>query len=416
MRIFLLMMLIFTCGCSFYSPLYCQQEKATLKLAETEDRYSKIIVCSRVFEALGKIGDYQARDILIKGLKSKEFLIRAYAAGALGKLKDKGAVPSLKKLVSDENYLVRILAAKSLLEIGQLDMEEYLLNLLRDKDPVVRDNVVEVLGEFGNKYLPNLIEVLSEDNNYLVRVKAIEKLGQNKFAPAAIIIRQVLEDENPFVRQAACSSLAKIGDQQDIPLLMERLSDSNVIVRAAAKEGLSLLGERSVIKLLWQDIEDKDPMLRTSSYVALANLRDVNILAVLLKEIIAPENQAFVKKETARALRILKPYISDLVDNALARSEESILSLKNLEVNYKVDGQDLILVIVSVLRDEKNPLYQDAPLILKELQEKASFPFLREALSQKNPIMVASVAYVLGALQDKEAVSYLIDVCKRYGF
>lgn len=382
---------------------------------ESVDRYSKILVTSKAVEALGKIGDYKAHDVLLEALKSKEFFIRAYAAYALGRLNDKEAIPFLLKLlVSDKNYLVRIFATQALVGLGQLDTEKSLLNFLIDKDPAVRGNAVEQLGCFKDKCLPRLIKVLLEDESSFVRIKAIEQLGLNKFEPAVVYVRQLLEDKDPQIRQAACFALGQIGDKNDIPLLIERLGDSDVSVRAAAKEALSLLGESSLIKIFWQDIEDKEPILRVSSYVALANLKDINILPLLLKEIVAPENPTQVRIAAAKALMILKPYVSQVsFDKALGLSD--ILS-KNLQVSYQVNGKSLVLVVIEALKDKKNPLYQDAPLILKELKEKISLPFLRQALFSKEPDVVAMAAYVLGELQDKDAVDNLIEVCNKYGF
>lgn len=397
----------------FYFSFIAKPEKPP----KVEDRYSKTLVLSKVFEALGKIADPQAKQILIKGLKSKDFFIRAYAVQSLGRLKDKGAISPLESLVNDENYLVRIYAIKALVKLGQLDKEKTLLSLLSDKDPAVRANVVEQLGDFGDKYSALLVKLLSEDSNYFVQIKAIEQLAKNKFVPAVDLIYKALEDKDAQVRQAACSAISVFNDKKYIPLLIQRLGDGDIGVRATAKESLSILGESSLIKMFWQDIEDKDPILRGSSFVALANLKDINILPVLLKEITLPGNSLLVRDKAATALTILKPCISELIGKALSTPEISnILLLENLELSYKVNGRNLILLLIEALKDKKNPLYQDAPFILRELQDEMSLPALRQALFYDDPDMVANAAYALGELHDKEALNYLIMVCKKYGF
>lgn len=408
--------IIFLFMCLSYSILMAGEGKG-------ESAYSKVLVSSKVLEALGKISAPQAKEVLIEGLKSKEFYIRAHSAEALGRLKDKDAATLLKGLVSDENYLVRIYATAALVELGDSSMEKPLLDFLNSNKPEIKANAVEKLGDFGNKYLPMIIEELSKDNSYLVRVKAIEQLGRNKFNSAISLVRNATKEENAQVRQVACFALGKIGDKEDEPLLETKLKDQDASVRAAAKEALSLLEEKHgaltegpLIELIWQDVENKDPLLRASSYLALANLKDIKILPILLKEVINPQTESFLRLMSARALMSLKPHISDLVGKALTRSKTSILSLENLEFAYKVNGKDLLTIMIEALKNEKDHLHQDAPLILLELREKSSFPALREALFQDDPNIVASAAYALGELQDKDAVSDLIKVSKQYGF
>lgn len=406
---------IFVCLPCYFA--IARQETAYTNSSLAKNVPSKILVLSKVLEALGKISDPKAKDVLIQGLKSKEFFIRASAAEALGRLKDKEAIASLKNLVSDENYLVQIITTRALIELGQKDMEGALLNFLNSEKPEIRANAIEQLGSFGDKYMFRLVKVLLEDKDYLVRVKAIEQLAKNKFNPAADVIRKAAKEENSQIRQAACFALGQIGDKKDIPLLKERLSDKDTSVRAATKVALYLLGERkSLIKLLWQDAESKDPSLRTSSYLVLANLKDINILPVLLKEVVAEKNQGFVRLMAARSLTILKPHVSELADEALIKSKNKPLSSENLGFNYKVSGKDLVLIFIEALDDGKNPLHEDAPLILKELKEEISLPALRETLFQNDPDLVAAVAYALGEFRDKDAVGDLIQIANQYGF
>lgn len=54
--------------------------------------------------------------------------------------------------------------------------------------------------------------------------------------------------------------------------------------------------------------------------------------------------------------------------------------------------------------------------ILGELKEEMAWPSLRKALFDDNPDMVASVAFVLGELKDKDVVDDLMKVCKKYRF
>ena len=417
------------CLLFFYTSLFALQQDNKSVKPHPNSQCARIVVCSKALKALGWIGDPRMKDVLISGFKNKEFLIRASAAEALSRLGDKKTIPLLRKSLKDESYLIRILVTKALLNLGQPDMEKKLLDFLNSNEASIRAAVVEQLGQFKDKYLPRLAELLAKDNSDLVRLRAIQQLGINRFNPALPLIEQALKDPNPKIRQVACIAMGQIGDNKTIHLLIDRLSDEDAMVRAAAKEVLSMfkpereelvsVGRRKKVEeedkfliLLRKDLDSKDPGLRVSSFVGLANLKDVTILPLLLKEVVLPENTTFVKKGAARALRILKPYVVDFFDG-MAKS--SVISSVNLELSYKVDGQNLLSLIINALEDDTNPLHSDSVFILGELKDDASLPALRQALSQEDSDIVANAAYVLGLFQDKEAVPYLINVCNRYG-
>jgi HEAT repeat protein len=385
-------------------------------IARAETNTSRILVCSEIYRAMGKIGGVSVKGILLKGVTDNEFFIRAYAAEALGLLNDKDVIPALKDLTKDDNYFVKLVATTALLKLGGVK-EESLLNFLKDKKPEVRSNAVAQLSVFGDKYLSVILKVLSSDDNDLVRAGAVAVLGTSGFNQAIGEIMRLLENENPLLRQAACSILGQNNYKQAIPQLNKRLNDKDTRVRASAKVALSQMGERSIIGLLWEDIKSKDEYLRGSSYTALANLKEIDVLPIALKELVAPGNTTFVRAQVAGALRILRPYVSELSNKALASLNIGSLSAANLEMNfnYKVDGRTLTLILMDALRDSNNPLHRDAPSIINVLQDRDCLPVLRQALSADDPDMVAAVAYALGDLQDAEALKYLLEAYKKYG-
>jgi HEAT repeat protein len=382
-----------------------------------DDRYSKIIVTTKVVEALGKIGDPQTRDALIQALKSKEFFIRAYAAQALGRLQDKASIPFLKPLIRDKNYLVSVLAAVALADLGDKDAEEVLFAFLKHENPAVRANTIREVGRLGDNFLAALNEMLPKEKEESVRVKLIEQLGAHRYKPALPLIRKALKDESAQVRTAACTAIAKIEDKESIPRLIQRLKDQDVLVRAAATGALATFGERTQIGLFRKEMEGEDSILEASSYVALANLGELDILPVLLEKIVARESPTIIRTEAARALMILKPHIFNLVEEALEEVEVLYDTplLQSLQFDYQVNGRNLKLIFTEALKDSENPLHQDAPLILYRLDAKMALPALRSALSQENPEFVALTAYVLGEFRDKEATEYLIEVFEKYG-
>ena len=115
-------------------------------------------------------------------------------------------------------------------------------------------------------------------------------------------------------------------------------------------------------------------------------------------------------------MRRLKPYINEIFNKTIVSSKlNTVLASENLQMDYIINGQSLVSIFTDALKDAKNPLFEDAPLVLNELKEEISLPSLRQSLLQDDPDFVATVAYVLGNLGDKEAGDYLIEVCRKYG-
>ncbi|MFH1578203.1 MAG: HEAT repeat domain-containing protein [Candidatus Omnitrophota bacterium] len=387
------------------------------------DTYSKILVSSTVVEALGKLGDASVRDVLIKALESDQFFIRVSAIKALGAIKDKGSIFLLKEQLADKNYLVRIAAAVALIDLGDKDAEKLLFLFLKDQDSAVRASTVNQVGRLGEHFLVILHEMLLKETDDLVRISLIEQLGGNGYKPALSYVRQALNDKNAKIRRAACTAIGSFDDRESIPQLFERLDDESNAVRATATMVLSQFGEALEIKIpsLYPEekqAEETDSLLIAAFYIAAANLGKLEFLPVLLEEIIAPGNPMIIRKEAARALAILKPHISRIIKDAVGEAEKlhDISLLGNLQFEYQVNGKSLVLIFINAIKDKQSPLYQDAPLVLNELKDERALPALREALLQDDdPDMVAAAAYALGALGDKNAIRYLIEVFKKYG-
>jgi HEAT repeat protein len=407
----------------FVPPLMAGQKKP----------YSKILVCTMIFDALGKIGDPSSVPLLTKGLNSQEFFIRAYAAQALGMVGDKTTVPLLLKLVDDKNYLVRVSAVKSLIKLGDSGMKAKLIEYLKSEDAAVRAAAVSHLGELDNAtFVPVMQQLIQSEKDPVVRSKAVKQMAKSMEAflasspaakgpageavsPLVEAARRSLDDPNWQMRQAGCVALGGLEDKKSIPLLIERLGDESPYVRAAAKEALAKLGETSLIKFFWQDIDDKDILLKASSFLALAYLKDTTVIPVLLKESVAPGEEPLVRKVAVQALVMFEPELSQSLGASLAASHpDSGILADTFRVTYRISGRTLAEIYVKALADPGDPLHNDAPLVLRELNDPTVFPALREALATDDPDMVAACAFALGELHDTQATGILISTCKKY--
>lgn len=388
------------------------------KTAEASEKYLKIVAVSKAVEALGKIGDPAARDILLRALRSKDFFVRAAAAQALGKIGEKTEQRLLSRLLNDESYLVRVRAAVSLLDLGQKDAEKIILGYLASDNPTLRGVAVEQAGTSNETFLRALKEMLEKEGDSFVRAIIIERLGDQKFKPALAHIHAALGDKDFRVRQSAVNALGEFREKENIPKLLQRLEDKNTAVRAAAKIALAKCGDRSKIEIFRKELDSDDIMLQTSSYGSLGLLGAVDIVPLLLNHVVSADSSQFQRRVAAGALRELKPRVDKLTASILEEAEilYGLPLRETLRFDYQVNGEDLVLLLVKALSNEHDPLYKDAPLLILELGAERALPALREALSKEQDIeLIATIAHVLGDFSDKDAVGSLIKIIEKYG-
>jgi HEAT repeat protein len=95
---------------------------------------------------LGRIGDPQTLDVLVKALKHRNARVRSESAAALGELEDPKAVKPLLRATRDKEPTVRRQARMALDRMGTIAVIEGVAELLR---PVVRDAVRSATPQSG---------------------------------------------------------------------------------------------------------------------------------------------------------------------------------------------------------------------------------------------------------------------------
>ncbi|MCJ7696439.1 MAG: HEAT repeat domain-containing protein, partial [Anaerolineaceae bacterium] len=109
--------------------------------------------------ALGKIGNADVVELLIKAMKDVDFGVRAFAAEALGKIGDERALDPLIQALNDAYYAVRRDAATALGELGDVRAVDALTaTMMRHKtgfcreDDSVHDAAKDSLEKLQKKY------------------------------------------------------------------------------------------------------------------------------------------------------------------------------------------------------------------------------------------------------------------------
>jgi HEAT repeat protein len=114
-------------------------------LKEEQIRQTKIAA----LEALGKIGNTKATDVLISYLEEDDDEVNKVAAEALGKISDPRSVAALIKVLHNKD--VQIVAIWALGNIGDKSAVSALTRLLDDEDKHVRYLTVQSLKKIGNR-------------------------------------------------------------------------------------------------------------------------------------------------------------------------------------------------------------------------------------------------------------------------
>jgi HEAT repeat protein len=119
-----------------------------------EDHYIRLNAIS----ALGEVGDERAVAVLVDAsLKDPYYPVRFEAAEALRKIKDKRAVDLLIKALKDQDATARYRAAETLGKIGDLRAMNALSAALDDQDGSVRYAAMCSLGKIGDPRVMNMI-------------------------------------------------------------------------------------------------------------------------------------------------------------------------------------------------------------------------------------------------------------------
>lgn len=98
--------------------------------------------------ALGRVGDPENLDVLLRATRDGSWPVRAQAANALGIIGDTTDISELSRLASDGAWWVRLNACRALANMGPRG-EEALVELLYSEDRYARDRAAATLEERG---------------------------------------------------------------------------------------------------------------------------------------------------------------------------------------------------------------------------------------------------------------------------
>ncbi len=188
-------------------------------------------------EALGRIREDRATELLWQALLDADHDVRQTAAAALGQIPDPRSIAPLVLALKDESSSVRQAAKAALRQIdrqweispGAQSMVPQLEAALNDREYWVAQSAADTLAKINDMRQRSEASALTED-------PAKKKLDQ-----AIAILSDTLRDVDRDLRQAAAEALGRITDDRVVVPLVAALDDQDEWVARAAALALNHL-------------------------------------------------------------------------------------------------------------------------------------------------------------------------------
>jgi HEAT repeat protein len=190
---------------------------------------------SMIVRSLGQLRDQRAIEPLLSMLndEQEDLFVREEAARSLGALKAKGALDSLARLFRQQGDHFRYAILQALLSLGKTALP-LILDLAEDTDPDVRRMIALTLGGMRRQPVIEPLTRLLNDPDDSVRANAAYALGQLRHPMSDKLLLTALSDPHPDVRYSAVSALAMVGEPSALPAL-EALQRDDGVNRTGSK-------------------------------------------------------------------------------------------------------------------------------------------------------------------------------------
>ncbi len=190
--------------------------------------------------ALGRIGDPESTDLLIKSLE--KFSENTEPLTAMGYFKNRDTVPQLLKLLENPEISFKEEIVRVLGEIADPRASTALRDLLHDQDRMVRYQAAWSLYKLGGRDVPQTLSGLLSDPDEWIVINVLEILSRLKDAeviPSLVGQFKIVRDHR--LKAIIISSLGLFGESQLLPIFEEGLKSFDTRIQANAVEAISLL-------------------------------------------------------------------------------------------------------------------------------------------------------------------------------
>jgi HEAT repeat protein len=324
--------------------------------------------------------------------------LRRGVVEALGKLGDRDAVEVLIGHLGDADAGVDVAAVTALWAIGSEHPEiqpaliESLLHQTENVDPLARANALTLLSELGSAEFEPRLLVASKDRDAVVRARAVSLAGRLESPAVHTTMRHALSDENAQVRQAALVAVAQLSRPEDFEAVLAALSDEDLWVRQAAARSLGRFGNPKAIGPLLLLLSQGEPPERIAALESLGVLDGPQAAEGIRKGLRDPDIEIRQSALAAMALLTHPPVDGDI--EQFLDDEDWRLRATALEAVGRRGRKDLLPRIHErLLRDPDDLVARAALSAVEFIGDPASLPTLIEALDRK--VIVDDVVAVL---------------------
>jgi HEAT repeat protein len=288
-------------------------------------------------EILGRRRDQSTIPILLSGLDSEFFTVRAKSALALAEIQDPSIISNLLPLLRDPQAMVRSAACTAVGSFRNPETFDEIANvLLEDQKIEVRQSAVRSLAEARHPaVIPFLMDALRDSFWWYEREQAVSVLFESMVKMGELMLDpllEALEDPERTVRKFSAMLLGRIGHPRAIEPLANSLYDLHHEVGRAAAEALASFGSEGLDPLL-EALRHPEVGVRSIIVEALANVQDARVAPELIRSLADPDRgirklaiQFLTRAPDPRALSALQGIAADRSDRELSTLAKQALA------------------------------------------------------------------------------------------
>ena len=345
----------------------------------------KVIVRSKITQALSRIGDEEAVGCLITLLDDFEASPRRWASSALVEI-GPSALPSLSQVLVSGSERARRGAVDALGQMGE-EAIPFLRELL--SQPGAQADAVVALGRIGEQAksaavaeaaFDPLIRAISNSDKDLANV-AIPVLGDKQVKAAVEPLKSALEDD--AVRSNAIVALGDIGDARATLDLIPFLADESIQIRIITARALGQIADPRAAGPLAATLDERDANYRSALILALQRIGapGAPLLALRLD---SPD--VFVRRAAAQSLRgaAVSSVMPALTNAALHDADDRVRAAATLALGWD-NNQAAVPVLLEILNDNADLVVDAAVSSLAEIGEPV-YPSLFSLFRGEDPV------------------------------